>query len=77
MLEMDFVTLLNGLPKSSEPVAEVMIWADSVCERLMGGSRGPSLSGVEDRSTLSSRSILIRWGYVTSQIMRDLVSDLG
>ena len=77
LLEIDFVTLLNGLSKSSEPVAEVMVWADNVCERLMGGNRGPSMPGVEERSTLSSRSILIRWGYVTSQIMRDLVRDLG
>ncbi|KAI5124971.1 hypothetical protein M0805_007397 [Coniferiporia weirii] len=73
LLEVDFVGLLNNLTKSAEPVGEVMAWADNVCERLMGGNRGASgLSGVEDRSTLSSRSILIRWGYVTSQIMRDL-----
>lgn len=72
LLEMDFVALLNGLTKSSEPVGEVMAWADGVCERLMGGNR-TGISGVEERSTLSSRSILIRWGYVTSQIMRDLV----
>ncbi|KAJ6613437.1 hypothetical protein B0H10DRAFT_2165302 [Mycena sp. CBHHK59/15] len=26
----------------------------------------------EERSTMSSRSVLIRWGYVTSQVMRDL-----
>ena len=66
------MALLNGLTKSSEPVGEVMAWADNVCERLMGGNR-TNISGVEERSTLSSRSILIRWGYVTSQIMRDLV----
>ncbi len=78
LLEVDFVQLLNGLPKSSEPVGEVMIWADNCCERLMGGGPRGSGSGLsgngEERSTLSSRSILIRWGYVTSQIMRDLVS---
>lgn len=51
-----------------------MAWADNCCERLMGGNRGASVPGVaEERTTLSSRSILIRWGYVTSQIMRDLV----
>ncbi|THH11732.1 hypothetical protein EW145_g448 [Phellinidium pouzarii] len=73
LLEVDFVALLNSLTKSAEPVGEVMAWADNVCERLMSGNRGAnSLSGVEERSTLSSRSILIRWGYVTSQIMRDL-----
>ena len=75
LLEVDFVSLLNSLPKSAEPVGEVMAWADNVCERLMGGNRGAGMSGVEERSTLSSRSILIRWGYVTSQIMRDLVSS--
>lgn len=67
LLEVDFVGLLDGLQRTSEPVRDVMIWADECCERLMGASRG------EDRSTLSSRSVLIRWGYVTSQIMRDLV----
>ena len=75
LLEVDFVTLLNSLAKSSEPVSEVMVWADTCCERLMGGHRSNAIAGgvVEDRATLSSRSVLIRWGYVTSQIMRDLV----
>ncbi|KAG8831076.1 hypothetical protein FRC17_003707 [Serendipita sp. 399] len=66
LLEHDFVTLLDALQRSSEPVRDVMIWADDCCERLMGTNRP------EDRTTLSSRSVLIRWGYVTSQIMRDL-----
>ena len=77
LLEVDFVALLTSLTKSSEPVKEVMAWADSCCDRLMvssrnGGSNVGSLG--EDRSTMSPRSVLIRWGYVTSQIMRDLVS---
>ena len=76
LLEVDFVALLNNISKSAEPVGEVMAWADNVCVRLMGAPRGP-VSGVEERSTLSSRSILIRWGYVTSQIMRDLVRGLS
>jgi regulatory factor X, other len=67
LLEVDFIALLDGLQRTSEPVRDVMLWADDCCERLMGSNRG------EDRSTLSSRSVLIRWGYVTSQIMRDLV----
>ena len=67
LLEVDFLSLLDGLQATSEPVRDVMLWADDCCERLMGSNRG------EDRSTLSSRSVLIRWGYVTSQIMRDLV----
>lgn len=46
-----------------------MTWADKCCERLMGGNRG---GHGEERSTMSSRSVLIRWGYVTSQVMRDL-----
>lgn len=66
LLEVDFVALIDGLQRSAEPVRDVMLWADDCCERLMGSSRA------EDRSTLSSRSVLIRWGYVTSQIMRDL-----
>lgn len=76
LLEGDFMALLHSLSKSPEPVGEVMAWADSCCERLMGGNRGTGMAGnvVEERATLSSRSILIRWGYVTSQIMRDLVS---
>lgn len=74
LLEVDFVGLLDSLTKSPEPVGEVMAWADSCCERLMGANRNSGVTGVaEERSTLSSRSILIRWGYVTSQIMRDLV----
>jgi regulatory factor X, other len=68
LLENEFVHLLEGLQKSPEPVRDVMTWADKCCERLMGGGRG------EERSTMSSRSVLIRWGYVTSQVMRDLVS---
>lgn len=71
LLEVDFVALLDGLPTSAEPVRDVMAWADECCERLMG-SRGGVNTNPEDRSTMSSRSVLIRWGYVTSQIMRDL-----
>lgn len=70
LLEVEFVTLMESLTKTSEPVREVMSWADKCCDRLMGGIRGSHSS--EDRSTMSSRSVLIRWGYVTSQIMRDL-----
>jgi len=68
LLEVEFVSLLDGLPKSTDPVRDVMAWADKCCERLMG-ARG---NGAEERSTMSSRSVLIRWGYVTSQVMRDL-----
>ncbi|KAE9410537.1 hypothetical protein BT96DRAFT_961922 [Gymnopus androsaceus JB14] len=65
----DLVQLLE-VEFSSEPVREVMSWADKCCERLMGSSRAGH--GGEERSTMSSRSVLIRWGYVTSQVMRDL-----
>lgn len=71
LLEVEFVAMLDGLTKSAEPVREVMSWADKCCERLMVGQRG---NGGEERNTMSSRSVLIRWGYVTSQVMRDLVS---
>ncbi|TFK75901.1 hypothetical protein BDN72DRAFT_355892 [Pluteus cervinus] len=70
LLEVEFVAMLDSLAKTTEPVREVMAWADKCCERLMGGSR--TLHNGEDRSTMSSRSVLIRWGYVTSQVMRDL-----
>jgi regulatory factor X, other len=70
LLEVEFVGMMDNLAKSSEPVREVMSWADKCCERLMGSGRGGS---PEERSTMSSRSVLIRWGYVTSQVMRDLV----
>ena len=69
LLEGEFVQVLDGLSKSQDPVRDVMAWADKCCERLMGGRGG----GVEERTTMSSRSVLIRWGYVTSQVMRDLV----
>lgn len=72
LLEVEFVTILDGLTKSSEPVRDIMSWADKCCDRLMRSGRNT----MEDRGTLSSRSVLIRWGYVTSQIMRDLVSTL-
>ncbi|KAF7292471.1 RFX-type winged-helix domain-containing protein [Mycena chlorophos] len=72
LLEVEFVGLMDSLPKSSEPVREVMTWADKCCERLMGSSRASHTGGPEERSTMSSRSVLIRWGYVTSQVMRDL-----
>ena len=67
LLEIEFVGLLDGMSKSADPVRDVMAWADKCCDKLMGG-RG------EERATMSSRSVLIRWGYVTSQVMRDLVS---
>lgn len=69
LLEVEFVTMMDSLTKSSEPVREVMTWADKCTERLMEQRIGTG----DERGTLSSRSILIRWGYVTSQIMRDLV----
>jgi len=68
LLEVEFVSLLENLGKTTDPLQEVMAWADKCCERLIGGGR----SGAEDRGTMSSRSVLIRWGYVTSQVMRDL-----
>ncbi|KAG1754047.1 uncharacterized protein EDB91DRAFT_1043481 [Suillus paluster] len=68
LLEVDFVSMMDSLSKTAEPVREVMAWADKCCERLMGQRVGSA----EDRGTLSSRSVLIRWGYVTSQVMRDL-----
>ena len=71
LLEIDFASLLNLISKSPEPVRDVIAWADNCCERLLGANRTTAMQ--EERSTMSSRSILIRWGYVTSQIMRDLV----
>ncbi|KAG8932553.1 hypothetical protein FRC02_000931 [Tulasnella sp. 418] len=80
LLEVDFVQLLDGLLAisgsggvngnvvTSDPVREVMEWADSCIERLMNGGNG----AVEERASMGLRSVLIRWGYVTSQIMRDL-----
>jgi len=68
LLEVEFFAILDGLTKSGEPVRDIMSWADKCCDRLMRSGRNT----MEDRSTLSSRSVLIRWGYVTSQIMRDL-----
>lgn len=70
LLEVEFVAVLDSLSKTNEPVREVMSWADKCCERLMGSSR--THAGQEERGTMSSRSVLIRWGYVTSQVMRDL-----
>ncbi|KAF8165338.1 hypothetical protein B0H34DRAFT_762477 [Crassisporium funariophilum] len=71
LLEVEFVGVLETLSKSNEPVREVMTWADKCCERLMGSSRAIH-NGHEERGAMSSRSVLIRWGYVTSQVMRDL-----
>jgi regulatory factor X len=68
LLEVEFRSLMDNLAKSAEPVRDVMAWADKCCERLMSSG-----SGSDDRGTMSSRSVLIRWGYVTSQVMRDLV----
>ena len=68
LLEVEFRGLMDSLAKSAEPVRDIMSWADKCCERLMSSG-----SGSEDRGTMSSRSVLIRWGYVTSQVMRDLV----
>jgi regulatory factor X len=73
LLEVEFVALLESLSKTNEPVREVMTWADKCCDRLMGSSRVHNTP--EERGGMSSRSVLIRWGYVTSQVMRDLVCD--
>lgn len=69
LLEVEFVNLLDNLAKSTEPVREVMSWADKCCESLMTSAHP---AGIADRSTMRSRTVLIHWGYVTSQIMRDL-----
>ena len=75
LLEVEFLAILEGLGKSVEPVRDVMSWADKCCERLMrvraNQNGGMGYSSGEERG-MSSRSVLIRWGYVTSQIMRDL-----
>jgi len=71
LLEVEFVAVMDNLAKSAEPVRDVMAWADECCERLMGSNRSGAPDG-ERSNTMSSRSVLIRWGYVTSQIMRDL-----
>lgn len=71
LLEVEFRGVMDSLAKSAEPVRDVMAWADKCCERLMSAGSSP-----EDRGTMSSRSVLIRWGYVTSQVMRDLVRYL-
>ncbi|PCH41203.1 hypothetical protein WOLCODRAFT_70581 [Wolfiporia cocos MD-104 SS10] len=68
LLEIEFVALLDSLPKSNDPIRDVMAWADKCGDRLMGGRNGQ----IDERLTMGSRSVLIRWGYVTSQIMRDL-----
>ncbi|KAI0776088.1 hypothetical protein BD413DRAFT_260416 [Trametes elegans] len=68
LLEGEFVAVLDSLAKSQDPVRDVMAWADKCCEQLMGGRAGSA----EERAPMSSRSVLIRWGYVTSQVMRDL-----
>ncbi|KAH7105708.1 RFX DNA-binding domain-containing protein [Auriculariales sp. MPI-PUGE-AT-0066] len=70
LLEVDFVSMLDSVGASVEPVKDVMAWADDICDRLVANRAG--MTSAEDKSTLSSRSVLIRWGYVTSQIMRDL-----
>lgn len=73
LLEVEFLAILEGLGKSVEPVRDVMSWADKCCERLMRVRRNQN-GGMyygEERG-MSSRNVLIRWGYVTSQIMRDL-----
>ncbi|KAF8450724.1 hypothetical protein L210DRAFT_3609019 [Boletus edulis BED1] len=68
LLEVEFVAMMDSLTKSNEPVREVMAWADKCTERLMEQRIGTS----DDRGAMSPRSVLIRWGYVTSQVMRDL-----
>ncbi len=71
LFEVEFRGLMDNLAKSAEPVRDVMSWADKCCERLLSSGSGP-----DDRGAMSSRSILIRWGYVTSQVMRDLVRHI-
>ncbi|KAF8306472.1 hypothetical protein DL93DRAFT_2088590 [Clavulina sp. PMI_390] len=81
LLEVEFIQILDGLQSSAEPVRDIIVWAEQTSDRLIGASSGAnsaaaSAGGVganaEERATMSSRSLLIRWGYVTSQIMRDL-----
>ena len=73
LLEVEFTALLETLQKSQEPVHEVMAWADKCCDTFMASGRTTHAAPEENR-TMNSRSVLIRWGYVTSQVMRDLVS---
>lgn len=40
LLEVDFVTVLDSLQTSREPVRDIMSWADSCCDRLMGRNMG-------------------------------------
>lgn len=75
LLEVEFTALLETLQKSQEPVHEVMAWADKCCDTFMASGR-TSQSAPEETRTMNSRSVLIRWGYVTSQVMRDLVGVL-
>lgn len=74
LLEVEFLAILEGLGKSVEPVRDIMSWADKCCERLMRvrGNQNGGMSFPGEERGMSSRSVLIRWGYVTSQIMRDL-----
>ena len=76
LLEVEFTALLETLQKSQEPVHEVMAWADKCCDTFMASGR-TSHAAPEENRTMNSRSVLIRWGYVTSQVMRDLVGILS
>ncbi|ELU45822.1 RFX DNA-binding domain-containing protein [Rhizoctonia solani AG-1 IA] len=51
LLEVDFTTLLDSLAASSEPVRDVMAWADGCCERLMGARTNGQERATMTRST--------------------------
>ncbi|KZT62978.1 hypothetical protein CALCODRAFT_425563 [Calocera cornea HHB12733] len=65
ILETEFPQLLANLYTAPEPVRTVTEWVDDTYRRIMQGDFGPIESS-------QARSILIRWGFVTSQVMRDL-----
>ncbi|EJU06176.1 hypothetical protein DACRYDRAFT_45233 [Dacryopinax primogenitus] len=65
ILETEFPQLLANLYTAPEPVKTVTEWVDDTYRRIMQGDFGPIESS-------QARSVLIRWGFVTSQVMRDL-----
>ena len=72
LLEVEFAGVLDGLQNSGEPVRDIIVWADQVCERLIGvhTSVGGGRGSCHDELEEFAHSM----GIVTSQIMRDLVS---
>ena len=70
LVEVEFTQLWNKLFSTTNPVYEIIRWVDATCDRL-------EIELGNRNRIAKSKEIILNWGYVTSQIVQELVSHLG